>query len=940
MRLTMIRALALLAILVTTCTATAAGADAHARPGKRRLSPSRCVATKAEPSGTRGGHGHRVERSCRQAHARGPRSGAASPTPGGKTSGSGNGGGRTPTAGNGPARPESTSVKDEPVAPSGEPGSTPTEGQIAPPPVAEEPVEELQVGPERPTPVEEEEGEPGTQEGGSEPGTEEAGTHENEGSGVLAQGEDFGDAPADVLLPAAAGVSLEGATACTGIGRGGAESGFGGVEAGPESGSVRLQLVPGGTMPRAVSCPTPLGSRAFAVTAAAPTEGGVVEDPIDPKYLSEVPFGTRSFWIQPWRSYLDTPPASRLLDAVGINFNVTAAESESTARLLQGSGFKLARIEISWNQISDEDPSRFVEEEGLRRRLVALREHGLRPLILLNSNSGGPAPATTVTLTTTEAAPAGARTVMLDPASAAAVLPERTGFANLSFGGNPDVLVTNVAPDGEATLSQPLPALLPAGEHNGSTLRFGPFGPPELADGSPNPEYQRTLAGWLEYVGAVNRLADEVLGAGNYDFEVWNELSFGSQFLDESNYYSPVRTAGQGSITAALLQATVEYLRDPANGASPEVGITDGFASQTPFAAPGSLPAGTTAMSKHLYEGPLYFPRNATINGVKPLDALGRSDATGRNAPFTPKFTPNFGSAFPEYYLTAIQTESLIRDLSPDTNTIYGVPHGRDVGPAGGSPVEVWMTEYNLDTKTLKPLPTGNQDEYIGPLTEAQEERVQAEIVLRSLVSMVNKGLGREYFYAAAHYPGYDLISESFMAAVDADPTTYPAGQSGGDTMAALPRMLSRFAGPGPSGQGRQLSLLSIAQEGDQAVWSGDGTAAHPNLYNRELLAVLPFQSAPTHFVIPFYVMTPNLTTVWNPAVPADSPTRFDLPGENFRITLGNLPETAAAPEVSAYDPLSDESTPARLVSRAGDEAVFEISATDYPRLLSVEYGS
>ena len=249
------------------------------------------------------------------------------------------------------------------------------------------------------------------------------------------------------------------------------------------------------------------------------------------------------------------------------------------------------------------------------------------------------------------------------------------------------------------------------------------------------------------------------------------------------------------------------------------------------------------------------------------------------------------------------------------------------------------MTEYNLNTNTLLPLPTGNQDEYVGPLDPAQEERLQAEIVLRSLVSMVGKGLTREYFYAAAHSEGYDLISEAFMDALDANPGAYPGDQLGGDTMTALPRMLSRFDGPGPSGSPRQLQLLSIAQAGNHAVWAGDGSAAHPDLRDREILAVLPFQSAPQRFVIPVYVMTPNLTTIWNPNAPASPPTRFDLPDQRFRITLANLPQTADPPQVSAYDPLRDESTPARFVSRSGDRAVFEIAATNYPRLLSIDYG-
>jgi hypothetical protein len=151
--------------------------------------------------------------------------------------------------------------------------------------------------------------------------------------------------------------------------------------------------------------------------------------------------------------------------------------------------------------------------------------------------------------------------------------------------------------------------------------------------------------------------------------------------------------------------------------------------------------------------------------------------------------------------------------------------------------------------------------------------------------------------------------------------------------MDTLRRLLACFQGPGPGGAARQLELRSIAQEGNHAQFAGDGSAAHPDLYDRELLAVFPFQSSPTRFVIPVYVMTPNLITVHS-----DSANRFDLPNENFRITLGDLPATAGPPTVGAYDPIRDEQTPARLVSRQGDRAVFEIAATNYPRLLTIEY--
>ena len=50
--------------------------------------------------------------------------------------------------------------------------------------------------------------------------------------------------------------------------------------------------------------------------------GETVTDPIDSRFLTYAPFGTTSFWLQPWRAYMDTWPASRLLDGTGINFNV------------------------------------------------------------------------------------------------------------------------------------------------------------------------------------------------------------------------------------------------------------------------------------------------------------------------------------------------------------------------------------------------------------------------------------------------------------------------------------------------------------------------------------------------------------------------------------------------------------------------------------------
>jgi hypothetical protein len=737
-----------------------------------------------------------------------------------------------------------------------------------------------------------------------------------------------------------------------------------------------------------------------------PESGETVSDPIDPRFLTDVPFGKRSFWLQPWRAYLDTWPASRLSESLGINFPADPALAESTAQLLQDSGFKLARTAIGWSALSYEEPAAILPSHiaTITARLTAMRRHGLRPLIVLDANSQAPAPELQIRLETVTEAPAGATSVTLTPASAARVVPGRTGFDNLTWEGSPDVLITRVSAGGVATLSAPLGRALPAGSHGATTLRFAPFAALKLPGGAPNPVFRETMDGWLKYVAAVNRLAASVVGAGGYDLEVWNELTFGSKFLNSENYYSSAAAEGeielglpaslQGTeaeqdavaeagveagveaeaeneaeageasllenagaptssmasvksakkrhtkeVTKAILKETVAYVRNPANGISPGVGITDGFASETPFPSGAAAPLGMTALSKHPYVGAKQFPADLRKGQIRSINALGGRD-TASSTSFEPLFVPAFQSDFPEFTLNVTSTETSIRDLAPFTTTVYGFPHGREVGPAGGQPVQKWITEYNLSSHaghTVGPDGVTPATGEAATLTSADKAHFQAKVALRSLVANVSKGFSREYFYKAAPGP-MSLVGEGFFAAAEAHPGTYPGDQLGGETMDSLRNLLGAFQGPGPGGAARQLELRSISQSGNHAQFAGDGTIWHPSLYDRDVLAVFPFQSSPTRFVIPVYVMTRDLRTLYQPGASAGDIHRFDLPDESFRITLANLPATASPPSVSAYDPLRNQATPAALVSREGTSATFELAATDSPRLLSLDY--
>ena len=161
------------------------------------------------------------------------------------------------------------------------------------------------------------------------------------------------------------------------------------------------------------------------------------------------------------------------------------------------------------------------------------------------------------------------------------------------------------------------------------TLLYEPFRDPTLADGLPNPKAQRTLRGWTEFVGVVAREAEAVLGSEKFDVEIWNELSFGSDFLHINNYYlPPAEPSGSGKIAQAIMEQTVGYLRDPAHGV-PQVGIGNGFSNQRPWDSGTTSVPGLTAIDKHPYAGWTIYPAEAQVNGNRPLDGLGTARAGG-----------------------------------------------------------------------------------------------------------------------------------------------------------------------------------------------------------------------------------------------------------------------------------------------------------------------
>ena len=166
-------------------------------------------------------------------------------------------------------------------------------------------------------------------------------------------------------------------------------------------------------------------------------------------------------------------------------------------------------------------------------------------------------PVSSFNRTLTATAHQGDTTVYLDDTGGLRV--GYSGLSNLTDYWAAEALITRI--DGDTvTLSKPLPKDIPAGtQSRWRHSKYRPFSEPGTAD------YEATIAGWQRYVGTVARFVSYVLGTTNrpdkgFDMEIWNELTFGSRFLNINNYYARRSSSTtRASIWSAICRGTAAY---------------------------------------------------------------------------------------------------------------------------------------------------------------------------------------------------------------------------------------------------------------------------------------------------------------------------------------------------------------------------------------------
>jgi hypothetical protein len=578
-----------------------------------------------------------------------------------------------------------------------------------------------------------------------------------------------------------------------------------------------------------------------------------------------------SFIRQPWRSYLEVVPARTYLDGLGVVWSGAPGgrSPDQIAADLAWAGFRRVRLEIPWNAVRwDEGGLTPDAAARLVTLLEAFKAHGLRPMILLNANHGAPGPLELSHWRLQHASQRGTHEIALQ-GPLVGIVPGYSEVMTFGDSGHAGPLVTEVSASGEVVLSKAASRELPAGSDvQIARLKYLPLH--EVG----SREFEQTAAGWLRYVDLVARLVQLHYGP-DFDVEIWNEMTFGSDFLSIDNYFDhPLKTGGpdflhSGGAAWELARRTVDELGHVA----PRVKSIWGFSNTSFFHTPiEDLPAGVQGQSYHPY-------------------GVGRrcyaEIAAGREQYNVGGFIPVGCAVMPEGWAqTFQQTESLIRLLVPPARTAH---------PPGTTEFQHFITEHGFEPRALDIAQTD--------AALAAKEK----FLLRAPVFWLNKGLQALFVYCSW---SSDQLSFGMLRA---DGTATPA-------MAALHRMVARFGSADCPTCRRQTVGASLERvAGTTGVYPNDPGAGR--VRQEQVAVVLPFEVNPRRFIVVLYLMTEDFPR--------------DLSDQLYRVALSGL--ITGPLHVRYYDPESDRWLAVRLLGSASDRLAVELSLTDSPRLLEVD---
>jgi hypothetical protein len=595
---------------------------------------------------------------------------------------------------------------------------------------------------------------------------------------------------------------------------------------------------------------------------------------VDPSQL-DCPGLKHSFYLQPWRAFLETRPADTLVRGIGINYNAPPECDDLAVRLLAESGFKSFRIEVGWDNVAW-DETHLNNEKRLRHLLDLCKRYGVRPNLLLNANHGVPGPTRFFEKRLAEDAPKGSRAVRFTDTQDLVL--NHSGINHLTGSAAAEAMIVGIDPEtGVCQLSKPLTKdLLHDRPVKMAMLKFQPLFPVGTE------QFEQTAAGWLRYARLVTAQA-KAAGIEEFDVEIWNELSFGSYFTDARHYYVPAPFPERknfllpGGSCWELARRTVDTVKSE----HPRARCIWGFSNTTFFHCPvDKLPPGMDGQSYHPYgTGTRTYPKD------EDRPTFNRDG-----------FVPTLQTRLPEGWAHLfVKTETLMKLLNPQARLKH---------PPGVAHFHHYMTEHGV-----APPECGVTD-------PSQCWSLKTKCALRSYCLWINKGIDvLDYFCAFdRHVTGFGLLPPNLM--------TLPRDAKWDDVatppMRAIRNLARAFVGATPMPSTRPLHVDVTELGPPQKIFEGDAT--HPPLWQRQAFAALPFEVNDGKLVIALYAMTYDATK--------------PFPEQQYRLKLSGLGARPAG--VTLYDPIRDQRIAVKVRRRAANEIELELPVVDTPRLLTL----
>lgn len=713
------------------------------------------------------------------------------------------------------------------------------------------------------------------------------------------------------------------------------------------------------------------------------TEKAKLDRPYEQPLQAYIPFGFTSFFLHPWRAYMDTQPASHFLGSMAFNANTPTNEIEGVLQAMSEAGIRKARFEFGWGMFDWDNHFTGQHRADVIKTLQLAQKYHVRPLMLLNSHHAVPCPIRNLNVQLLADAKKGDRSLKLKPEDAAKIHLGYTGPMD-----DPDYcaakpLVIAIQPDGTCQLSGPLMQDIKAGTLSLVELKFLPLHGLKLtgADDAKTAELaassKATLDGWKQYVQEMCDAAIEALGTkgkadAGFDIEIWNEQTFGSSFLDINNYYDPklpitdvvtykkTRPLGPGIRPDAqtefkeegaqvLVGISADYVRSRPELAM--VKVDDGIGNQWPWNGGGNSWPGEDAFSRHYYTGgwreispkTINNPDCATINALGGRDGLHNANMPDavRIVPGS-NFIPTVRVGFPEWVHSGFQTESIIRDVLPDSRWgSEATVHGRFTHTGDYHLQQMWETEVNESRgqffgEFFKQSKLAQDD----PKAYALDAYIAGKMTFRQYLMDNHKGMYNIYLFATSAGP-FDLgmLEPPFFKALDANKGVLndAARKELPSYLQGLTWLTKQMEAADPLAATRALRVDELWEYKPRLMYAGDGTPKHPNQWNRDWFAFLPYQLTAGKFLVPYYVVTVDAFKTWQPTKDIADPMRYQMPDQDFDVTIGNCAGTGA--KVSVYDPMTNVAVPVSVVAdkTSATQLTVRLKTVDYPRFLLIE---